>query len=73
MEQALIDYIEELERKCDEEYKKIKSDAYNVRIESNYAIEIRDQFNKNAGKYEIVASMKRKVFELLEKEGIKDE
>ena len=67
MEKELIDYIEELEIKCTEEYNTIKANAYNVRIESNYAIELRDEFNKNAGKYEIVAQIKRKILDLLEK------
>ena len=59
--------IEELEIKCNEEYNTIKANAYNIRIESNYAIELRDRFNKNAGKYEIVAQIKRKILDLLEK------
>ena len=60
MGKELIDYIEELEVKCTEEYNIIKAKAYNVRIEDNYAIQLRDEFNKNAGKYEIVAQIKRK-------------
>lgn len=68
MEKELINYIEELEVKCNEEYNIIKAKAYNVRIEDNYAIQLRDEFNKNAGKYEIVAQIKRKILELLEKE-----
>ena len=36
-------------------------------IEDNYAIQLRDEFNKNAGKYEIVAQIKRKILDLLEK------
>ena len=73
MEKELIDYIEELEKKCQEEYKTIKAKAYNVRIEDSYAIQLRDEFNKNGGKYEIVSLLKIKILELLEKEGIKDE
>ena len=69
MSKELIDYIEKLEIKCQEEYNKIKSNAYNVRIESNYAIELRDEFNKNAGKYEIVTTIKREILDLLKKEG----
>lgn len=38
-----------------------------MKIEDNYAIALRDEFNKNAGKYEIVTIIKRKIFELLEK------
>lgn len=68
MEKELINYIEELEVKCNEEYNIIKAKAYNVRIEDNYAIQLRDEFNKNAGKYEIVAQIKRKILDLLEKE-----
>lgn len=59
--------IEELETKCNEEYNTIKAKAYNVRIEDNYAIELRDEFNKNAGKYEIIVQIKRKILDLLEK------
>lgn len=72
MKKELIDYIEELEIKCNEEYNIIKAKAYNVRIEDNYAIELRDEFNKNAGKYEIVAQIKREILDLLEK-GAEDE
>lgn len=67
MEKELIDYIEELEIKCNEEYNMIRAKAYNIRIEDNYAIQLRDEFNKNAGKYEIVAQIKRKILDLLEK------
>ena len=67
MEKELIDYIEELEIKCTEEYNMIRAKAYNVRIEDNYAIQLRDEFNKNDGKYEIVAQIKRKILDLLEK------
>ena len=67
MKKELIDYIKELEIKCNEEYNIIKANAYNVRIEDNYAIELRDEFNKNAGKYEILAQIKRKILDLLEK------
>ena len=62
-----LNYIEELEVKCTEEYNIIKAKAYNVRIEDNYAIQLRDEFNKNAGKHEIVAQIKRKILDLLEK------
>lgn len=72
MEKELIDYIEELEINCTEEYNMIRAKAYNVRIEENYAIQLRDEFNKNAGKYEIVAQIKRKILDLLEK-GAEDE
>ena len=67
MEKELIDYIKELEVKCNEEYNIIKAKAYNVRIEDNYAIQLRDEFNKNSGKYEIVAQIKMKILDLLEK------
>lgn len=67
MREELIDYIEELEKNCTEEYNMIRAKAYNVRIEDNYAIQLRDEFNKNAGKYEIVAQIKRKILDLLEK------
>ena len=67
MEKELIDYIEKLEINCTEEYNMIRAKAYNVRIEDNYAIQLRDEFNKNAGKYEIVAQIKRKILDLLEK------
>jgi hypothetical protein len=67
MGKELIDYIEELEVKCIEEYNIIKANAYNVRIEDNYAILLRDEFNKNAGKREVVAQIKRKILDLLEK------
>ena len=67
MKKELIDYIKELEVKCNEEYNIIKAKAYNVRIEDNYAIQLRDEFNKNAGKYEIVAKIKMKILDLLEK------
>lgn len=72
MEKELIDYIEKLEINCTEEYKIIRAKAYNVRIEDNYAIQLRDEFNKNAGKYEIVAQIKRKILDLSEK-GAEDE
>ena len=68
MQEELIKYIEELENECKEEYNRIKSNAYSVRIESDYAITLRDEFNKNAGKNDIVTSIKRKILELLEKE-----
>lgn len=58
MEKEIIDYIEELSIKCTEEYNEIRSRAYNVKIEDNYAIALRDEFNKNAGKYEIVTIIK---------------
>lgn len=67
MEKEIIDYIEELSIKCTQEYNEIRARAYNVKIEDNYAIALRDEFNKNAGKYEIVTIIKRKIFELLEK------
>lgn len=67
MEKELIDYIEKLEINCTEEYNMIRAKAYNVRIEDNYAIQLRDEFNKNAGKYEIVAQIKRKILDLSEK------
>lgn len=67
MEKELIDYIEKLEINCTEEYNMIRAKAYNVRIEDNYAIQLRDEFNKNAGKYEIVAQIKRKILDLLKK------
>lgn len=67
MGKELINYIEELEVKCTEEYNIIRAKAYNVRIEDNYAIQLRDEFNKNAGKYEIVAQIKRKILDLLKK------
>ena len=67
MNKELIDFIEDLEIKCTEERNTIKARAYNVRIEENYAIQLRDEFNKNAGKFEIVAQIKRKILDLLEK------
>ena len=67
MEKELIDYIEKLEINCTEEYNIIRAKAYNVRIEDSYAIQLRDEFNKNAGKYEIVAQIKRKILDLSEK------
>lgn len=69
MERELIEYIEELETKCTEEYNTIKANAYNVRIDDNYAIELRDEFNKNDGKFEILALIKVKILDLLKKRG----
>ena len=65
MEEKIVKFIEELEDKCNKEYKQIRSEAYNVSLESNYAIELRDAFNKNSGKFEIVTELKRKIFDLL--------
>ena len=65
MEDKIVNFIEELENKCNEEYKLIKSDAYNVSLESNYAIELRDKFNKNGGKFEIIRELKSGIFNLL--------
>ena len=67
MEKELIDYIEKLEINCTQEYNMIRAKAYAVKIEDNYAIQLRDEFNKNAGKYEILSQIKRKILDLLEK------
>ena len=72
MEKELIDYIEKLEINCTQEYNMIRAKAYAVKIEDNYAIQLRDEFNKNAGKYEILSQIKRKILDLLEK-GAEDE
>lgn len=65
MDKEIIDYIEELSIKCTQEYNEIRARAYNVRIEDNYSIQLRDEFNKNAGKFEIVAQIKRKILDLI--------
>ena len=65
MEEKIVNFIEELENECNEEYKQIKSEAYNVKLESNYAIALRDSFNKNSGKFEIIATLKNKIMDLL--------
>ena len=65
MEEKIVKFIEELENKCIEEYKQIKSEAYNEKLDSMYAIELRDNFNKNSGKFEIIAILKNKIMDLL--------
>ena len=65
MEEKIVNFIEELENKCNEEYKQIKSEAYNQKLDSMYAITLRDNFNKNSGKLEIIAKLKNKIMEFL--------
>ena len=65
MEEKIVKFIEELENKCTEEYKQIKSEAYNVKLDSIYAITLRDSFNQNRGKHEIIVALKNKIMDLL--------
>ena len=65
MEEKIVNFIEELENKYNEEYKQIKSEAYNQKLDSMYAITLRDNFNKNSGKFEIIAKLKNKIMEFL--------
>ncbi len=72
-EKDLIDFIDELEVKCTQEYNETRARAYNVRIEDTYAITLRDDFNKNAGKREIISKIKEKILDLLNDKEIEDE
>lgn len=67
MNKELIDFIQELENRYTEEYNLIRAKAYNVRIEENYAIHLRDEFNKNDGKFETLKEIQRKILELVDK------
>ena len=66
MEEKIVDFIEELENECNEEYKQIKLEAYNEKLDSMYAITLRDSFNQNKGKYEIIVALKNKIMDLLD-------
>ncbi len=62
--EELVDFIEELERNCNKEREELKANAYGVGLESNYAIHLRDKFNVNDGKYEIIKRIKSKILEV---------
>ena len=65
MEKEIVKFIEELENKCNEEYNQIKAAAYNEKLDSMFAITLRDSFNQNRGKHEIIVALKNKIMDLL--------
>lgn len=73
MMEELIKFIEEYESKIYEEYNLIKAKSYGVKIEDSYCEELRKEFFKNAGKYEMWSEIKRKIIELKEMEEINNE
>lgn len=73
MIKKLIKFIEEYEAKIYEEYNLIKAKSYGVKIEDSYCEELRKEFFKNAGKYEMWAEIKREILELKESEENEDE
>lgn len=66
--EKILEIINELQKELDEEYRYLRSEAYVVRIEDDYAIELRDKFNNNAGKYDMLMTIKNKIKELKVKE-----
>ena len=66
--EKILEIIEEYQKEIDYEYKDLRAEAYTVRLQDNHAIELRDRFNKNAGKYEILANIKFKITEIKDKE-----
>lgn len=71
--EELVEYIEKLEQKNKEERIKLRSEAYGTGIETNFAITLRDDLNKNAGEFWFIEKIKSKIYELQEKEKTKNE
>lgn len=61
----IVRFIEEYRKRIDEEYKSIKAESYGVKIEDSYCEELRKEFFKNAGKYEMWAEFRSKIIDLL--------
>lgn len=68
----LIQFVEELEQKNKEERIKLRSEAYGIGLETDYAITLRDNLNKNAGEFWLIEKIKSKIYRIQEKrEGAK--
>lgn len=65
---TLVNFIEEYQNKIDEEYNLIKAKSYGVKIEDSYCEQLRKEFFKNAGKYEMWANIKEKILEITNEE-----
>lgn len=71
-EEELNEIFEEIVNEIDLESKKIRSNAYGVTPESDYSITIRDEFNKNLGRIQLVNRIRRKIEKVLEKKRQKE-
>lgn len=70
--EELIQFVEELEQKNKEERIKLRSEAYGIGLETDYAITLRDNLNKNAGEFWLIEKIKSKIYRIQEKrEGAK--
>ncbi len=66
-EEELNEILEEIVNEIDLESQKIRSNAYGVTPESDYSITIRDEFNRNLGRIQLVDRIRRKIRKVLEK------
>lgn len=65
----LLEEIDLMIKEVDTETGKTKANAYGVRIQDYYAIELRDEFNKLDGQYNALIQVKNKILEIID-EGV---
>lgn len=61
----LLEIVDELLKKVDTRYRNNKANAYTVRLTDNYAIALRDEFNKLDGEHDALIEVKNKILELI--------
>ena len=62
----LLEIVDELLKKVDTRYGNNKANAYTVRLTDNYAITLRDEFNKLNGEYDALITVKNEIIKLIE-------
>lgn len=67
-EEKIIEIIEKLLHDVDKEYGYLKAEAYDAKLTDNYAITLRDNFNINKGKEEILRDLKNVLLNKVEQD-----